>query len=497
MSRTKDTDILIIGSGFAGTSVASMLPADRYLVVDRGEPFDLASANAALNIKEMPDRPGHFAPRLDATALVCCSAIEGNQITLPLSFMTTNAYSYVQGGNSNWWGANAARVTPDTFERDGVLAWPLGYRDIEPYYRRAELLLRVHGDPTVDDYTVFGPMPGWEYWREYMSDTFPGARVIPQAKNLTDGDSRSLGLCQGNGHCNLCQNDAKARPANIFPAIEVIGRSYIHEIVFEGRQATAVRGRSDGEDFEVTFDRLVLCAGGLENCALLKRSRLPHDVSPMIGRRYQDHTHAEALVLMPKAFERNNLGAEGGMEIPELSGQFGEVGVKTLMWMDAPLEHQLIELARDEYHTGSGLLNVNSDYDRAARFFLQMEVPPEWELELRCNGDDAYIYSLPYLKRIPILDTVALHIFGLLPECGLRVLKVFPYYRSAFGGQHYSGTTPMSRTEGRVVSSEQLLLGTDNVYINGGSVLPRCGGSGPTHSIVALGLRLGEHLANS
>jgi choline dehydrogenase-like flavoprotein len=55
----------------------------------------------------------------------------------------------------------------------------------------------------------------------------------------------------------------------------------------------------------------------------------------------------------------------------------------------------------------------------------------------------------------------------------------------------------MSRTEGRVVSSEQLLLGTDNVYINGGSVLPRCGGSGPTHSIVALGLRLGEHLANS
>jgi choline dehydrogenase-like flavoprotein len=496
MSLVKDTDVLIVGSGFAGTSVASMLPADGYMIIDRGEPFDLASANAALMFDRKPHLPGHFDPTVDAEARAYRSKLDGNHIAFPLSFMTVNAYSYVQGGNSNWWGANAARVTPDTFERDGVLAWPLGYGDVEPYYRRAEQLLRVHGDPTADDYTVFGPMPGWEYWRDYMSDAFPGARVIPQAKNMTDSASGTLGHCQGNGHCALCGNDAKARPANIFPAIEIIGRSYIQEIVFEGRRATAVRGRSDGEDFEVTFDRLVLCAGGLGNGALLKRGRLPHDVSRMIGRRYQDHTCAEALVFMPKAFERYNLGADGAVEIPELSGQFGEIGVKTLMWMIAPVEHQLIELVRDEYRTGLGLLNATSDRARVARFYLQMEIPPEWELELRCDGDDAYIYSLPYLKKTPVLDTVVLRIVGMLAERGLRVLKVFPYYRSVFGGHHYMGTTPMSRTEGRVVSPEQLLLGTDNVYINGASVLPRCGGSGPTLSIVALGLRLGEHLAS-
>jgi choline dehydrogenase-like flavoprotein len=200
---------------------------------------------------------------------------------------------------------------------------------------------------------------------------------------------------------------------------------------------------------------------------------------------------------MPKAFEQRNLGADGAVEVPELSGQFGEVGVKTLMWMIAPLDHQLIELVRDEYRTGLGLLNVNNDRARVARFYLQMEIPPEWELELRCNSDDAYIYSLPYLKKIPILDIAVLRILGMLAERGLRVLKVFPYYRSGFGGHHYIGTTPMSSTEGRVVSPEQLLLGTDNVYINGASVLPRCGGSGPTLSIVALGLRLGEYLASS
>jgi choline dehydrogenase-like flavoprotein len=55
----------------------------------------------------------------------------------------------------------------------------------------------------------------------------------------------------------------------------------------------------------------------------------------------------------------------------------------------------------------------------------------------------------------------------------------------------------MSRDASRVVDADLRLIGTDNVYVNGASVIPRAGGSGPTLTIAALGLRLGEYLANS
>jgi choline dehydrogenase-like flavoprotein len=65
--------------------------------------------------------------------------------------------SYCVGGNTKVYGAALFRLREKDFEayphKDGISpAWPLKYKDFEPYYIQAEKLYQVHGkggeDPT-------------------------------------------------------------------------------------------------------------------------------------------------------------------------------------------------------------------------------------------------------------------------------------------------------------------------------------------------------------
>lgn len=488
-----ETDTLIVGAGFAGLSVASQLDASATLIVDRGEPLDVSGARRHLVQDAWHRAEGDLSNGVEAEARVMRSSRPGEQVQLPLSLMSANVYSYRQGGISNWWGGYSPRLSADCFAADGVVAWPIGLTELDTYYRSAERALRVHGDPTRTDCTVFGAMPGWDLWRDYLGPYFPEAHVTSEAKNLTDHGSHRQGLCTGNGHCAICGNDAKARPSNVFPDVSVFNRTMVRQILFEGNRATAALCETDGELFGIRFRRIVLATGGLENIALLRRSRLPPTVpAERLGRYYQDHSAAELLVRMPDPVPYFQIGAECHVELPELSGTINGVEVKTLFLTVPPNDRHLGMMIRD----GSlrDLFNFPSAISRIGRIYLQMEIPPEWELRLRTRGEDAFIYSMPYFEHLPVLDNVVIEVMRRVSEKGLRIEGVLPHHRYAFGGHHYSGTTPMSRTEEAVVGEDHLLIGADNVYINGASVIPRCGGAGPTLTIVAMGLRLGDIL---
>ena len=60
---------------------------------------------------------------------------------------------------------------------------------------------------------------------------------------------------------------------------------------------------------------------------------------------------------------------------------------------------------------------------------------------------------------------------------------------------HHMGTTRMaSRPEEGVVDADLRLFGAENVYLAGGSVFPSSGCANPTFTLVALSIRLAEHL---
>jgi len=67
--------------------------------------------------------------------------------------------------------------------------------------------------------------------------------------------------------------------------------------------------------------------------------------------------------------------------------------------------------------------------------------------------------------------------------------------KHALGGYHHMGTTRMAESPQRgVVDPDCRVHGLDNLYIAGSSVFPTGGWSNPTMTILALSLRLGEHL---
>jgi choline dehydrogenase-like flavoprotein len=63
------------------------------------------------------------------------------------------------------------------------------------------------------------------------------------------------------------------------------------------------------------------------------------------------------------------------------------------------------------------------------------------------------------------------------------------------GGFHHMGTTRMADSpEHGVVDANCRVHGVDNLYIAGSSVFTTSGASNPTLTIVALALRLADHL---
>ena len=63
------------------------------------------------------------------------------------------------------------------------------------------------------------------------------------------------------------------------------------------------------------------------------------------------------------------------------------------------------------------------------------------------------------------------------------------------GGKHHMGTTRMHIDPKRgVVDPDGRVHAVANLYIAGSSVFPTCGYANPTFTIVALALRLADHL---
>src|SRR5919198_1979118 len=148
--RTERYDIIIIGTGAGGGTMAQALSATpaRILVLERGDfvpqedqNWDPAAVWKQLRyrVKErwLDERGREFVPYAH----------------------------YCVGGNTKFWGSVLYRLRREDFEAvehvDGVSpAWPITYDTLEPYYERAERLYHVRGRHGIDPTEVpRGPYP--------------------------------------------------------------------------------------------------------------------------------------------------------------------------------------------------------------------------------------------------------------------------------------------------------------------------------------------------
>lgn len=303
-------DIVIIGSGIGGSTIASGLAGSgaKILILERGErltPSPQARDTRAIFID------GHFRPK------ETWREAGGGR------FNPGNYYNV--GGNSKFYGGVLLRYRRQDFTEmqhfGGVSpAWPFAYEELEPWYSKAEQLFRVRGevgdDPTEPFHSVlyaFAPVP----------DEPPIARARAELKALglhpaslplgVDIDAWLNGGRTGwDAFPNTGAGKMDAETAPLAAALRdaditlLTGAHVGHlELASDGRTIAAIHYRHNGQSTKVSPKLVILSAGAIMSSVILQRSPSPKvngiaNSSGQVGRNFMNHNSVAMLAIDPR-----------------------------------------------------------------------------------------------------------------------------------------------------------------------------------------------------
>ena len=311
---TRTADVVIVGSGVAGSLVATRLAKAglKVLILEAGPRVLRAAAfaqyrDALIKIPEAPYPDTPYAPRPKSDDPDHYFLQDGKD-----KFGST--YLRQVGGTTWHWLGTTLRFVADDFRlktRFGVgVDWPLSYDDLEPWYCEAERELGVAGDPRADldaPRTQPYPMPPipLSYADQRVAAAVAGTpysvQPTPQARNSQRYDNRAA--CCGSSSCiPICPVQAKYDATTHVAQAERAGAELVAEAIVsrvevgaDGRIAALIFKRPDGSEDRAAGKVFVIAAHGIETPKLLLQSRtdaLPQGVansSDQVGRNLMDH----------------------------------------------------------------------------------------------------------------------------------------------------------------------------------------------------------------
>lgn len=301
-----DPDVIIIGSGIGGATMAASLAPSRQkiLILERG---DFLRPSAYDRDDKAIFADGHFRPREEWLDGAGRPFNPGN-------------YYYV-GGNSKFYGAVLLRYRREDFAPLAHMGgttpgWPFSYEELEPFYGQAEALYQVRGalgqDPTEPAHSTSYPHPP-------VPDEPPIAtlRARLAAQGLHPA-SLPLGV-------DIVRWLARAKtPWDAFPdttggkmdgETAALKAALEHKTVML-RTNSLVQRLQVGADGQITGVELasgevltaktvVLAAGAVQSAALLLASVTPEypnglaNSSGQVGRNFMNHNASAVLALHP------------------------------------------------------------------------------------------------------------------------------------------------------------------------------------------------------
>lgn len=303
-----DADILIVGSGAGGGTLARALADSglRILILERGD--------------YLPREWGNWDPQT-VFASYRYHTEETWRDGNGQSFHPVTGYHV--GGNTKFYGAAILRRRPTDFQErrhvDGVTpAWPIRYEDLAPHYDTAEHWYFAHGaagsDPTEGPRGPypFPPMPHEE--DVALVDTALRAQgyhpfPLPLALHrLEDDPAQSpcvrCPACDGfpclvhaKGDAELCG----VRPALQHANVTLLRNERVRRILLaeDGRRVSGVE--TDQHRYHARL--VVLAAGAVNSAALLLASRsetFPNGIanrSDQVGRNYMCHLNSACMAI--------------------------------------------------------------------------------------------------------------------------------------------------------------------------------------------------------
>ena len=300
--RNESYDIIIIGSGAGGGTIAQALAGSgaRVLIVERGTfvPQEEENWSPVAVWKERRYRTTE-------------QWVDGRGEPF---FPYTH---YCVGGNTKFWGSVLYRLRREDFQAiehlDGVSpAWPIDYDTLEPYYERAERLYHVHGEDGLDPTEP-------PHQKPYPYEPIPHARAMEsivrrlRAQGLHPSPL-PLGLIKPGeaGGCVLCntcnsfpcrvqsKSDADVlcvRSAVGQPTVTLWTGALARRLLTDasGKRVESVEIERGGQIVRVGATIVVASCGAVNSAALLLRSA--NDAHPnglanssgLVGKRYMAH----------------------------------------------------------------------------------------------------------------------------------------------------------------------------------------------------------------
>src|SRR5436189_1995064 len=273
-------DVIIIGTGAGGGTLAHRLAPSgkRVLVLERGG--------------YLPREPENW----DSHAVFNLDHYRSEEVWYARDGQPFKPHQqYFIGGNTKFYGAILFRLRERDFDEvrhyGGISpAWPLSYRDLEPYYDQAESLYLVHGqageDPAEPPRGEFPyPSVSHEPRIQQLSDDLEamGHRPfhLPVGVDLNESDPEA-GRCV---RCDRfdgfpCLTDGKAdahvrciRPALKHDNVTLVSNAKVERLVTDasGGTVTEVVAHRNGAREVFSGDVVVVSCGGANSAALLLR----------------------------------------------------------------------------------------------------------------------------------------------------------------------------------------------------------------------------------
>ncbi len=486
-SERFEADVCIAGAGAAGITLARALAA-------RGRSVLLLESGG----------PAYEQP----TQELYVGTETGTLLDERNHYLAATRLRYL-GGTTNHWNGWCRPLENNTFKLRPWVAdvgWPFDREALEPYYRQAvgevELSPFDYDDATASEQLRIDDVVETVFF--HISP--PTRYALRYREELERSEKIQLLL-----HANLTRLDTDGQARTV---------------------RRAVARPIGGPEFTLKARHFVLATGAIENARiLLANDRVQsgglgndHD---LVGRYFMDHLHARVGRItfpywqraVPRAYDpvfirgRENI-ARGVLRITDHEQESRQLpnGLVVLDRMTIP-ETRRLELAPDiaRFAIDQLRLGRKPPANRGDSYFGWVTVHGEQKPNPDCRvtlGDEVdelgmrrshLAWQLRDEDVLNLLKTARL-VAERLGANGRGRMMLFTTEEDLLERTqwsfHHMGTTRMHEDPKRgVVDPDCKVHGVDNLYIAGSSVFPTSGTSNPTLTLLALALRMADHLA--
>ena len=514
---TEHYDVIIIGSGPGGASLAARLATSgrRILLLERGD--------------YLPRSPANW----DSQTVFVDGAYQAQETWYGRDGESFRpGLHYYVGGNSKVYGAALFRLRERDFgevqHKDGISpAWPLSYDVFEPYYAEAERLFHVHGlrgeDPL--EPRSSGPLPyppvSHEPRVQELHDALAGQGLHPFHLPLGILLDEKNGKATPTSICIRCDafdgfpcplnGKADAQVICVDPALKVhqnlslLTNAYVSKLETDasGRSVASVIVTRNGEQERYSGDIVVVACGALSSALLLFRSandKHPNGLangSGQVGRNYMRHNQS---ILMALTLKPNETVFQKTLALSDFYFRSDDWEYPLGLIQMCATSHgaQIRGEALPEWLEWMPKMPFEEMARHSMDFWLSSEDLPRSENRIYYDGErivlDVTEGNMEAHHRLKkkleqILSNAGAH--PLLMERSLYLGKGIPIGGTA----HQAGTARFGTDrETSVLDLNCKAHELDNLYVADASFFPSIGAVNPTLTIIANALRVADKI---